>query len=499
MKDEKDFDNAVKAKLESRVYVPDENSWAAAEKLILEQEAAGRSGSGKYFLGLFAAIGVLAVTGWFLLYSPQNNSSTGNKTAAVAASRNETQNNTGNNTASAGTAANSSNASSAESGNDTRPNGQINAPQNMNSTPGQGLPATTAAKNSSETQNAPAKPHNKTTTANSGNKNGGTPADTTPKKRNNKKTAPGKTAGAAASANTTALAEAQTPSETSAENEIRTSGSLSSRTTMQPGAGNGNSSSDALASSTAIKDSSIETIAAKPFIAVTTQETNDQESLSGSVKTNGSNTSTSTVVPSNGQWFVQGGIAFMPGFESSTTVGRSINPVLGGGYSYSFGKQFRIEGGLQYTTIGKAADSSRIYTSQNFSFGLEQERTEIGLQRLHYVAMPIQLRIALGEKNALLAGVTPHYLFTAESRVRTYTLSHNSITNDKTTRQFGYSQGLRTTDLLLGAGYARRISDRLDVSAQFNFGLFDIKDNAYFGFEKTERHKNLQLLLRYKF
>jgi hypothetical protein len=509
MKDEKDFDNAVKAKLESRVYTPDENSWAAAEKLILEQEAAGRSGFGKYFLGLLAACGVLAVTGWFLLYSPEGN---GNSKTAAASQQNDTQHSDGNNDAATNPYIKS--AAPAADNNSTRPNGQSSAPQNMSNIPGKANPPATNTNENPAVNNASATP-GKTRATDTGNKNAGV-ADSSPKtKRGGKKTSPGKTPVNAVATNTNtagqqstgttaggtigANASGQTPTATIVEEDVRTAGMLTNKKNQQPADGNGNSTGDAQAVATVIKDSAAETVAAKPFIVVTTQETNDQESLTGSVKTGASSSSTSKEDPTTPYWFLRGGVAYMPGFESTTTVGRSINPVLGGGYSYSLTKRLRIEAGLQYTSIGKASDSSRIYTSQNFGFGLEQERTEIGLQRLHYVAMPIQLRIAFGRKNALLAGVTPHYLFTAESRVRTYTLSHSTITNDKTTRVFGYNQGLRSTDLLLGAGYARTISDRLDVAAVFNFGLTDIKDNAYFRFEKTERHKNLQLLLRYKF
>lgn len=511
MKNEKDFDNAVKAKLESRVYTPDENSWAAAEKLITEQEAARRSGFGKYFIGLFAACGVLAVTGWFLLYSPEGSGSSTNKTAAVATGQQAAAQNKTN---SADSFTNTTAASPAAAGNSTRPNGQFNAPQNMNSTSGSVSPTGTGSDANPENYTAAGKP-GKTGTGNTkGSTNSGgkkTTADATANRGNKNAGTAGNTSGSQhTSAGTIASGDAKTDpgsasanngSETIAVQDVNTNGTLKNKTNAASENGTGNSNGEVIASTADKNDSSssAETIAAKPFIAVTTQETNDQESLTGPVQTGNNSTSTSKEDPTAPYWFVRGGLAYMPGFESTTTVGRSINPVLGGGYSHAFTKRLRIEAGLQFTTIGKASDSSRIYTSQNFGFGLEQERTEIGLQRLHYVAMPIQLRIAFGRKNALLAGVTPHYLFTAESRVRTYTLSHSTITNDKTTRVFGYNQGLRQTDLLVNAGYARSISDRLAVSAVFNFGLTDIKDNAYFRFEKTERHKNLQLLLLYKF
>lgn len=513
MKNEKDFDNAVKAKLESRVYTPDENSWAAAEKLIMGQEATRRSGFGKYFIGLFVACSVLAVTGWFLLYSPEGSGSTTNKTAAVATGQ---QAGAQNKTASADSFTNTTAASPAAGGNSTRPNGQFNAPQNMNSTSGSVSPTGTGSDANPGNYTAASEPGKtgtgnkegvtnrggkKTTaaaTANRGNKNAGTAGNTRRSKGGSQHTSAGTIASGTAKTDP-GSASANNGSETIAVQDVKTNGTLKNKTNAASENGTGNSNGEVIASTADKKDSATETVAAKPFIAVTTQETNDQESLTGPVQTGNNSTSTSKEDPTAPYWFARGGLAYMPGFESTTTVGRSINPVLGGGYSYSLTKRLRIEAGLQYTTIGKASDSSRIYTSQNFGFGLEQERTEIGLQRLHYVAMPIQLRIALGEKNALLAGVTPHYLFTAESRVRTYTLSHSTITNDKTTRAFGYNQGLRQADLLVNAGYARSISDRLAVSAVFNFGLTDIKDNAYFRFEKTERHKNLQLLLLYKF
>lgn len=511
MKEEKDFDNAVKAKLESRVYTPDENSWAAAERLITAQESTRRSGFGKYFLGLFVACSALAVTGWFLLYSPEGSGSN-NKSAAVAASQVDTQNKT----ASADSFTNTTAASPAAAGNSTRPNGQSNAPQNMNNPsepvrtaatgsdadPGNytaaSEPGKTGTGNKAGVANRGGKKTTADVTANRGNKNAGSAGNTAGSKGGSQQTSAG-TIASGTTKTDSGSASANNGSETIVVQDVNTNGTLKNKTNAASENGTGNSNGEVTASTADKKDSAAETIAAIPFIAVTTQETNDQQSLTGTVQTGNNSTSTSKEDPTAAYWFVRGGLAYMPGFESTTTVGRSINPVLGGGYSYSLTKRLRIEAGLQYTTIGKASDSSRIYTSQNFGFGLEQERTEIGLQRLHYVAMPIQLRIAFGSKNALLAGVTPHYLFTAESRVRTYTLSHSTITNDKTTRAFGYNQGLRQTDLLLNAGYARSISDKLDVAAVFNFGLTDIKDNAYFRFEKTERHKNLQLLLLYKF
>lgn len=229
------------------------------------------------------------------------------------------------------------------------------------------------------------------------------------------------------------------------------------------------------------------------FNATKTMDALDQEEKDQKAK------GSRNINSSNGYWFARGGVGYMPGFESSGSSGRSLNPCLAGGYSLGFGGRYRIEAGLQYTTIGHAADSSRIYSSINYSFGSDLSRTEIGLNRLHYAALPIHLRIGLNTNNAFLIGAEPHYLFAAESKVRTYTQHGNTIQDDKTKTVFGYQQGLRTFDMLLSAGYVRTINDHWEAMLLFNYGLLDVKNNEYFTFDKFERHKNLQVMLHYTF
>lgn len=495
MKHENDFDKAVKAKLESRTYFANEQSWAAAEKLIQQQEAGTRSGLRGYFYGLLAGVLVLAVTGWLLLDS------------GTGAVKNNTLAQQKKNTAGNRTVADSEN----NSGEKTQ-----RAPQENVTTTGTpsaaapNAPAATAAPNTAVTALSVATGYvpGQTNTKNSAapaKQNGNRTAKNTTPAAGKKQAAGNENNDAGSTPEYVAASAAQPGSGEQAELLPSDPHKIKDTPPAQPESSSGNpqqTATESIAAAGNENDSSPETntirSATVPLIlAVTNEETNDQESVSETVKT--SSSSTTTVVPSNGSWFARGGIAYMPGFESGSTVGRSINPALGMGYSFGFSGRFRFEAGLQYTTIGHASDSSRIYTSMNYGFGLEQERTEIGLQRLHYVAMPIHLRVGLDAKNALLAGVTPHYLFTTESRVRTYNLAHNSITNDKTTRVFGYGQGLRTTDFLLSAGYARTIGNHFEIVGLFHFGLTDIKDNAYFRFDKMERHKNLQLLLHYTF
>lgn len=195
-------------------------------------------------------------------------------------------------------------------------------------------------------------------------------------------------------------------------------------------------------------------------------------------------------------WFGEAGLAFLPG---TSGFNRSVNPVIGAGYYFPAGTHFGFATGLQYTFLNHASDSSIVYTSTDYSFGVESHKTEIGLRRLHYLAVPLNFYWHFNDKNAVFAGGTFHYLLATESRERSYTELYNSIRDEQIRSVFGYDAGIKHFDLLVSGGYAHYFGPHWSIQASAYYGLMDLKDNTRYGVSKFERNAGLRFTLQYRF
>lgn len=195
-------------------------------------------------------------------------------------------------------------------------------------------------------------------------------------------------------------------------------------------------------------------------------------------------------------WLGEAGFTFLPGTSS---FNRSVNPVIGAGYYFPAGTHFGFEAGLQYTFLNHASDSSIVYTSTDYSFGVESHKTEIGLRRLHYLSVPLIFYWHFNEKNAVFAGGTFHYLLATESRERSYTELYNSIRDEQIRSVFGYDAGIKHFDLLASGGYAHYFGPHWSIQASGYYGLMDLKDNTLYGVSKFERNAGLRFTLQYRF
>jgi|GEM_PF-7093844 len=532
MKEQEQFDELIRSKLESRRFTPGENSWEDAQRLIDAQQ--GRRSRRRL---LFAAALALLITGSAAVWlasgkngpgeTAQQHSGAGQNANAGAGNENASPgdaNVSGNENNSANENANASSGNESAAGKTGA--GSANANPNaggdvktagVNGSNKAGTNAGTNNAGSNAQQNDPGaaagkQPGNnrstsgKNTQANAAqNKNAGT----APRGSNgkNKQSSSGTSGTAGQRGNDWATGGSSGGDPKRAEDRAGiaagthdvweenagASGTMKN-TPNDKGAGSSGASSDSVsqpvAAAAASGDPSQDPKAA---LAATS------DSTSASTAPLSTTPSAQNPLPSKGYWFARGGVAYMPGFTSDNGSGRSLNPVIGGGYSYGFGSRCRVEASLQYTSIGNASDSSRIYTAYTYSFGSDLARTEIGLKRLHYVALPLHFRVSVNAKNAFLAGITPHYLVSTESKERTYTQRGTTILDDKTKTVFGYAQGIRSFDALLSAGYARSLGERWDLVLLFNYGLGDVKFDDRFALLKKERHKNLQLQLHYSF
>ena len=206
-------------------------------------------------------------------------------------------------------------------------------------------------------------------------------------------------------------------------------------------------------------------------------------------------------VPNSGVnfWFAEAGLGFVPRFSPADYTGRSFNPVVGAGYHLHLFKKFALHAGLQYTWINNASDSSKVYTSSNYSFGVENQHIEIGLRRLHYAAVPLMLWWHPNAKNAFFAGATINYMFTTESVQRSYIADGPTVRDENIKSTFGYDQGINRFDVLASAGYGRNFGSHWNANVSAYYGFMDIKQNTWYGVNQFERNSGFRLMLQYQF
>jgi hypothetical protein len=194
-------------------------------------------------------------------------------------------------------------------------------------------------------------------------------------------------------------------------------------------------------------------------------------------------------------WFVNAGATFIPGFNNGNISGRSINPVIGGGYHFRLANNFSMQAALNYTCIGNASDSNKTITEIDYSFGSAYYVTTTRLHRMHYASVPVTVWWHLDAKNSIFGGGTLNYLFTNESRVP----ATGDISIPTEITRFSYYAGANHFDALANIGYARNFGRRWNAQLSFYYGLSDLKINSYFGVDRVERNKGLQLMIQYTF
>ncbi|TND00383.1 MAG: hypothetical protein FD123_4379 [Bacteroidetes bacterium] len=523
MKEDENFDTLIRNKFESRSFGFNESSWAAAQAKIAAQRRAKTIRKG-LLGGLIVAL--LFTGAWFLVFpgtgkqladKPQNLPENENVTASGNTGQENDKNKPGNtagennntvrgNSAQAdqqSAAAGTSTGSDADFVNNpakanNRAGDKNNTAQNSGSQKSSaenagGKETAGKQKNNAPGNSASTAGNNKTKTGNSKNKSNRADGNTGSATANTTNPGTNKN-GNAGDVNS----GKQDPANSTGGNASQDSPAQTNASSGNPAGGK----SDPAAAGTSTGDDKplVQPSAASAVLAAVPDSTGmTSAEASGDAATGPANNTGKNKLPSNSYWFAQAGMQYMPGFTAGETGGRGLNASLAFGHSLGIGSRMRIEAALQYAFLGHASDSSRIYTTTTYSFGADISKTEIGLSRLHYAGLPIQLRYAINDKHAFFIAATPSYMFTAESEYRTYTLSGITVQDIKTKRAFGYNQGLHSFDCLLGAGYSRAFGRHFEGQVSFHHGLRDIKDNAYFRVDKNELNKHIQFAIRYNF
>ncbi len=197
--------------------------------------------------------------------------------------------------------------------------------------------------------------------------------------------------------------------------------------------------------------------------------------------------------------FAEAGANYLAGWKNGDTRdANGFNPIVGVGYLNFLTQSTALSFGIQYSTVGNLKSYSHTSKVTRMGLGEESAVTVITPVKMHYLAAPLKIHVALNAKSFIGLGYTLAYLLTVDNKVQTYDQFTNYSDQPRTTTKTrGYSEGFSGFNSQLSAFYRRRIANNLYINGELIFGLTDIKDNKFFGSRTYERDLGVKLTLMY--
>lgn len=161
-------------------------------------------------------------------------------------------------------------------------------------------------------------------------------------------------------------------------------------------------------------------------------------------------------------------------------------------------KTFAYSIGISYNSI-LASSLNKIYTAEEYGFGIQKTQTTIGTNKLHYIELPIIFKYSPYKRIHLMAGFLGAYLLATQNSVsQSVTNSANKFTSTSR-KATEYRKGLQTWDAQWKAGIEATVSknQNLHMGVFISNGLFDITLNNYYNNTVIDRNRRLQLYIRY--
>ena len=112
-----------------------------------------------------------------------------------------------------------------------------------------------------------------------------------------------------------------------------------------------------------------------------------------------------------------------------------------------------------------------------------------------YLELPVLLNYSVANHN-FMVGPSFSYLVSGLNKVSTTHESKTEVTTDESS-VWGYTNGFKSYDVALVAGYEYSVKPKLNLGVRLNYGLIDVTDNDYFG--NTSFDNNVQLRVYLKF
>jgi hypothetical protein len=199
---------------------------------------------------------------------------------------------------------------------------------------------------------------------------------------------------------------------------------------------------------------------------------------------------------------IDGGINAQLGWKySDVTEGRGITPILGLGVTHCFNQKWSLYFGVHYGSIAYLKASTIKEVSTTYSFGSKTTETIGKPGILHYAVVPLTIQYHFDEHNAIFAGGSIGLLLNRKNKIELNSTSVSPQSNaldltTVTTTEY-YSESFNKLDAAISAGYRRKLSSHFTLITVINYGMLDIKKNAFFSQDKFERNTGLKFIVSY--
>ncbi len=196
--------------------------------------------------------------------------------------------------------------------------------------------------------------------------------------------------------------------------------------------------------------------------------------------------------------FYEAGAAWLYGWKGPMKRdARGFSPMAGINYMNRLNNRCGLSFGVQYMMVSKLSNSSKTSRVSSYVYGEQSQVTVITPTTLHYLAVPLRIHCYANRNNCFGTGVNLGYLLNVDAKVTSYEETAGVKGAEETIRQGGYTQGFSWYDTQVAVFYRRKINASLALQTEIFFGLTDVKQDTFFGYNNKERNSGVKLSLVY--
>lgn len=187
---------------------------------------------------------------------------------------------------------------------------------------------------------------------------------------------------------------------------------------------------------------------------------------------------------------------------NSVRNGNNVSPIAGIKYRYHFNSRNAVSIGASYFYLSNLSEASREFGETTYKFGSTNKITNISINELQYLSLPMAYERNIGSKNKLGIGLNFICLMNIRNKVEIYNETDNNISlvDSYMDKGYGYNQ-LTNYNAQIKLFYSRKITNNLSLYFEANKAIRNtFHDYNYFNVtNKSNRPLSLSIGLAYKF
>jgi hypothetical protein len=193
------------------------------------------------------------------------------------------------------------------------------------------------------------------------------------------------------------------------------------------------------------------------------------------------------------------GLATYRGYASESTPEPALgsSPLLGIGMKRHLSRRLSLRIGLSYQYRNQLNHS---LSRTDLTYGFVEEETQVSWQpeRLHWLALPLELGLKAYGRHRLLLGARAQYLLGSEGSLNQLQRTPFGETEIAPKASPSYVTGLSTWDVQGLLGYEMALSARWRLGLRYHRGLRDLLQNERFASSGMNRSSQLSFHLSYQ-